>query len=158
MFFPILTTLWEAEFKFKILRSLCVPPWQEGELALAFSLALPGPQVARVCTLHCSIQASAATPSHPPPDTTSTMAAHCPQETTTRKQTAQALEMALVLFRLRSPGSYVLGSDSEWIPYIMGESEEGQSGARRAQESRPGPHLPNLRMKSTMSLIQHSVE
>lgn len=52
----------------------------------------------------------------------------------------------------------LLGSDSEWIPYIMGESEGGQSGARRAQESRPGPHLPNLRMKSTMSLIQHSVE
>lgn len=43
---------------------------------------------------------------------------------------------------------------AQWISYIKGGSEEGKSGASRAQESRQGAHLPDLRMKSTMSFIR----
>lgn len=86
------------------------------------------------------------------------MAAHCPQETTIRKQTTQALEMALGLFRLRIPESSYLGQALSGFLISCESQRKARVGPLELKNQDQGPTCLDLRMKSTMSLIQHSAE
>lgn len=126
----------------------------------------PTPQVARMWSLwplHLGFMhdpQQTASPWPPIRDRMSTMAARRHQENSPREvdHTGPGNGLGDENSRVLSTWARLRGQMplAQWIPYFKGGTEQGQSGAYKAQGSREGPTCPDLRMNTTVAFIQHS--